>query len=1415
MAVLRSVAKTDTFEIFRQKVNQIAEDIFNIGSGGSDLTTGNLKLGDGTRTAPSLAFDSDPTLGIYKPFSKTFGFVSGGKKIADYSETSVYTYKDLILQQNILANSGIVISNYGSNYDPGSYSDILLIGGTGDNATADITVTEFTGQIFSSGAGYKSGTFSNISLDGGFGTGATAGITISSIEGNITNPGSGYVGSVYADVPLINGSGTGALATISVGGEFSGSEQGTVVSVQITNSGQNYSTGDILTANASDLGGTGSGFQFTITSDPGKISSIDFSNKGSGYQLNDILTLPAPVTGVSTNLKGSVEGVSTTLNTGSSVITVASTTGILAGMEVTAALTSTGILSPATTVLTVDSLTQLTLSSTPVEAGAASLTFRSPGNLTQISVSSVNGITVGALVSKTAGTGVLASNTTVSDVNTNTNVITLSSQPSQAGTATLTFTPSYGVPSNNFQYKILNLGEISSFSISNGGNGYSLSDTLTINSFDLVQPIEYSVTVKTIQKITFVGTTASSVFSVGDIVEFDNGVSIETAEIYKINTSGGNIVSILIDDIGLSSTDIITKQGQLTEYTVNTAASSYKFFIDTGSGSEITPNLVFYVGNTYNFDLSDSSNTGHQFAFSKYRDGIWSPSYIQNITTTLSTSSPDIVVSSTTGILPGMDVSITSEDGTLALNTKVLSVNSLNSTVTLTSNPQSSGSATLSFRGNQFTDSVTRIGSFLSIKVTETTPNLYYYCNTPNSSHVDEGGYDNEESLITVNLNNPKVFGSNFSASAEDLNTVDIISGNIETGELTAASFTGNDASFVNVSVTGSLTAPTISGTTISASSISSSSNLSLSGTSVNIAGNFAIGTNVQITSATGDITTSGVLRTNGSLNINNILSVIDNTISSSSGNDIVLSPATGRLTKVNTTTAIVIPSGTSNQRPTGTLAQNGAIRFNIDTSQYEGYSASSSSWSSLGGVRDLDGNTYVAAEAFTGANDNILYFFNDGNNTLKLTRDYLDFNTAKKIRSLDTTLPTYSNWSANTPVELGDYVKYRNNLYEVTTGGTTGTSGNEPVHTTGAQPNGAAELTWYSSAVAPLSFEEIEELRVGPLGNLPLVVNSDLRLADNIISTDVSDLVIRPNAGKRVTIDAPTSLVIPSGDSNSRGVAAQGSIRYNTTITQYEGYNGTNWTSLGGIKDVDGNTYIIPESVPGANENILYFYNDNENTLRLSKTSLTFQTISTISANSDTLAINANLVTFDNLSSSIDNSGTSTFISSTQTNLDLGLSVGLTNKHLLRLNTSGDIIINRGFGTAIENNLVVLSNELKDFELDDTKLSTADINLIKGTTNTGSSVVYSPSIASGSKIVVSAHNNTTNDVEMVEFNVSAKGTDIYHTEYGNLVTGGNLIDVTFDFDASNNVRINFALNSSVQTGNQVNITVVKTIIKK
>ncbi len=89
-----NVAKTDTFERQRQKINQIGDQIFNIAQGGSDLSTGNLKLGDGTRVAPSLGFVNDNKLGVYRVGLGVLGFVAGEKNILDLSLEGGKWYND-------------------------------------------------------------------------------------------------------------------------------------------------------------------------------------------------------------------------------------------------------------------------------------------------------------------------------------------------------------------------------------------------------------------------------------------------------------------------------------------------------------------------------------------------------------------------------------------------------------------------------------------------------------------------------------------------------------------------------------------------------------------------------------------------------------------------------------------------------------------------------------------------------------------------------------------------------------------------------------------------------------------------------------------------------------------------------------------------------------------------------------------------------------------------------------------------------------------------------------------------------------------------------------------------------------------------------------------------------------------------
>ena len=67
-------------------------------------------------------------------------------------------------------------------------------------------------------------------------------------------------------------------------------------------------------------------------------------------------------------------------------------------------------------------------------------------------------------------------------------------------------------------------------------------------------------------------------------------------------------------------------------------------------------------------------------------------------------------------------------------------------------------------------------------------------------------------------------------------------------------------------------------------------------------------------------------------------------------------------------------------------------------------------------------------------------------------------------------------------------------------------------------------------------------------------------------------------------------ALVIPVGNTAQR-IGVQGAIRYNSQDSTFEGYDGSNWGSLGGVKDIDQNTYISAEDYPGANNNQLKFF--------------------------------------------------------------------------------------------------------------------------------------------------------------------------------------------------------------------------------
>jgi hypothetical protein len=118
-------------------------------------------------------------------------------------------------------------------------------------------------------------------------------------------------------------------------------------------------------------------------------------------------------------------------------------------------------------------------------------------------------------------------------------------------------------------------------------------------------------------------------------------------------------------------------------------------------------------------------------------------------------------------------------------------------------------------------------------------------------------------------------------------------------------------------------------------------------------------------------------------------------------------------------------------------------------------------------------------------------------------------------------------------------------------------------------------------------------------LNNLK-VDNLDLN-GNTISSLDTNgNIVLDPNGTGYVTITGTNALILPVGTTAQRGPTVQGGIRYNSTTSSFEGYDGANWGSLGGVKDVDQDTFIIAETSAGNDDDTLTFSNAGATTLTL-----------------------------------------------------------------------------------------------------------------------------------------------------------------------------------------------------------------------
>jgi hypothetical protein len=130
--------------------------------------------------------------------------------------------------------------------------------------------------------------------------------------------------------------------------------------------------------------------------------------------------------------------------------------------------------------------------------------------------------------------------------------------------------------------------------------------------------------------------------------------------------------------------------------------------------------------------------------------------------------------------------------------------------------------------------------------------------------------------------------------------------------------------------------------------------------------------------------------------------------------------------------------------------------------------------------------------------------------------------------------------------------------------------------------------LTTFITAGASGTF-----LRSEGAGYAPSWATADITIGTTVTPLGGSNTSL---AGLNVLAATGTShWTLPVGTTAQRPVSpAVGMVRYNSSQTAFEGYAAGAWSSLGGVKSVDGYTYILAETSPTAGNGDLDFYAEN-----------------------------------------------------------------------------------------------------------------------------------------------------------------------------------------------------------------------------
>jgi hypothetical protein len=313
------------------------------------------------------------------------------------------------------------------------------------------------------------------------------------------------------------------------------------------------------------------------------------------------------------------------------------------------------------------------------------------------------------------------------------------------------------------------------------------------------------------------------------------------------------------------------------------------------------------------------------------------------------------------------------------------------------------------------------------------------------------------------------------------------------------------------------------------------------------------------------------------------------------------------------------------------------------------------------------------------------------------------------------------------------------------------------------------------SSALIVDANKKLDELNVD---NLTLNANT-------ISSTDSNgNISLDPNGTGYVQIVGTNGLVIPVGTTAQQGPAVQGAIRYNNEISQFEGYSGANWSSLGGVRSVDGLTFITAESTPSSSDDTLRFVTNNTLAMSIDTDSLDIQSkIATTTLNATTV-------------SSTTSSGALVVVGGVGIggNLNVAGDFGLTGAFAL----NGDVAINGGdlFSTAATFNLLN-----KDSTGSATNDGPATVNAFLGATTVSiGAATGTTTINHNAQIIGTLNVDGTTQLDGA-VTIAASGTRSNLTVYGAAIDISATANSTFGVTAATGTAITQVIQSTNSVG--------------